>query len=210
MQNTNPKEILNVIHQLRAGLSTGLLKKEEVIDWADQIVTKDNAPDVFFIDLLLAGSRSIKDITHYIGNYLNFETPTASGRPLLGLLFKRFIGKKLTLHQTIIILYELKNQTVLSNWEESFVYSIDDGYDLARNSIYGTIQDIHNQIEIFLGNYAEYTLDNYQRWSELDKQLEENHIKNEQFNSGRVEVQQEQQTAIYRKLKRNKKWWKFW
>jgi hypothetical protein len=211
MENTNPKEILSVIHQLRAGLSTGLLKKEEVIDWAEQIVSKDKAPDIFFIDLLLSSSISTANISHYISCYLNFETPTVSGRPLLGLLFRRFSSGELTLNKTVITLYQLKNETVLSDREMAFVYNIDNDYDLAREKIHGTLKDIERQLEDFLSIYGDYTFDNYEKWNDLDTALENKFEKAEQIKSNRLELQLDQQVAIYANMKKkNMRWWKFW
>lgn len=211
MEDTNPKEILNVIHQLRAGLSTGLLKKEEVIDWAEQIVSKDRDPDIFFIDLLLSSSISTKDISHYIGSYLNFETPIVNGRPLLGLLFRRFSSGKLTLNETVLILYQLKNETLLSDREIAFIYNIDNDYDLARERIYGTLKDIERQLGDFLSNYADYTLNNYESWKDVDTALTNKFEKAEQIKSNRLEIQLDQQTAIFKNLNdKNTKWWKFW
>ena len=204
MENTDPKEILNVIHQLRAGLSTGLLKKEEVIDWAEQIVSKDKTPDIFFIDLLLSSSISTNDISHYIGNYLNFETPTVSGRPLLGLLFKRFSSGELTLNKTVITLYELKNETVLSDRETAFVYNIVNDYDLARDGIYGTLKDIERQLENFLSKYADYTFDNYEKWNDLDTAIENKFENPERIESNRIEIIMDQQTAIFKRLQNKK------
>ena len=105
MENTDPKEIINVIHQLRAGLSTGLLNKEDVIDWAYEIVSKDSLPDIFFIDLLFLNTKSTNDMMNYLGDYLNFEYPTVSGRPLLGLLCRRYKSGELTLDRTVVILF---------------------------------------------------------------------------------------------------------
>jgi hypothetical protein len=64
MQSTNPQEIITTLHLIRAGLASGLLKKEEVIDWADNIITKDEQPDIFFIDLAMASSKTTNDIIH--------------------------------------------------------------------------------------------------------------------------------------------------
>lgn len=91
---TNPKDILERLHLIRAGLASGLLTKEDVIAWADKIITKEDAPDIFFIELSLLGSKSSHEITHYFNDYLNFESPLVNGRALLGLLHDRFLCKK--------------------------------------------------------------------------------------------------------------------
>ena len=169
MQSTNTKDRLTTLHLLRAGLTSGLLSKEEIIDWAYKIITEDEHPDIFFIDLALSSSKSNNDIIHYLSEYLNFENPTVSGRPLLGLLYKQYqIGQR-NLEQTVRILYRLKSETVFNDVEQGFIYSVDDSYDLARNNIYGTISDVQSEIEKFLGFYREYSFDNLEQWRDLDK-----------------------------------------
>lgn len=59
-----PEDISPTQHLIRAGLASGLLTKEEVIDWADKIITNDKQPDIFFIDLALSSSKSVNDLIH--------------------------------------------------------------------------------------------------------------------------------------------------
>lgn len=90
MESTNPRDILTTLCLVRAGLASGLLTKEEVIDWADNIITRDEKPDIFFIDLALSSSKSKNDIIQYFNEFLNFEKPAVQRRPLLGLLYKQY------------------------------------------------------------------------------------------------------------------------
>src|SRR5690349_2745289 len=119
MPSTNPKDILTTLHLIRAGLASGLLSKEEVIDWADKIVTKDEHPDILFIDLAMSSQKSPGDVLHYINDYLNFESMTVQGRPLLGLLFNRFEKGQISLDQAVTKLFRLKFEAVFNEREES-------------------------------------------------------------------------------------------
>ena len=54
---TNPENILQVLHLIRSGLASGIIKKEAIIDWAENIITVDKEPDIFFIDLFLLSTK---------------------------------------------------------------------------------------------------------------------------------------------------------
>ena len=201
---TNPKDILPVLHLVRSGLASGLLTKEEVVDWADKIITKDEKPDIFFIDLALSSSKSKNDVIHYISDYLNFENPAIQGRPLLGLLYKQYITRQINLEQTVSRLFRLKFEAVFTDREESYIYSLDNNYDCAVNNIYGTLEDVEIELTKFLSFYKEYTIDSFENWEKLDLTVE-NEIDKD------IERQQEQDRLNQSvAIIEEKPWWKFW
>jgi hypothetical protein len=204
MQPTNPKDILQTLHLIRAGLSSGLLTKEEVVDWADKIIMKDEQPDIFFIDLALSSSKSINDVSHYFNDYLNFENPTIQGRPLLGLLYKQFSSKQLTLEQTVGKLFRLKFEAIFTEREEGYIYSIDNNFDCAKHNIYGTIESVYAEVEKFLNFYKDYSLDSFEQWQGLDLKVESKLDEDVNFKEEQERIRQ----TILQKV--DKPWWKFW
>lgn len=62
--------IFPLVHLMRAAFISGLLTKEEIIELAENMVQKDEKPDIFFIDLLLLNNRSDKEILQYINSYI--------------------------------------------------------------------------------------------------------------------------------------------
>ncbi len=205
MQTTNPRNILTTLHLVRVGLASGLLSKEEVIDWADEIITRDKAPDIFFIDLALSNSKSLKDIHYYICDFLNFDDPAISGRPLLGLIYKKFRDKELTLEQTVRTLFNIKFEALFTEREEGCIYSIDDAYDCAKHGIYGTFEDVHKEVESFLSVYEDYALPNFEKWVEIDgitdQKMEE--IYQQELDAPMINPR-------FRGPKVKKPWWNFW
>jgi hypothetical protein len=195
VQPTNQKDILTTLHLIRAGLASGLLTKEEVVDWAGKIVSKEEQPDIFFIDLALSGSKNANDVIRYFSEYLNFDNPTVHGGPLLGLLFKQYNSKQFSLEQTLSKLFRLKYEAVFNEREESYIYSLENDYACARDEIYGTIGDVQLELEKFLEFYRDYSIEVYERWHDLDKV---------------VEQKQEEDYQLRYRRETTRPWWKFW
>ncbi len=197
MQSTNPNDILTTLHLIRAGLASGLLSKEEVIDWADKIVVKDEQPDIFFIDLAMSSSKSTNDIIHYINDLLNFDNPAVQARPLVGLLFKQFNNGQINLEQAVSKLFRLKFEAVFNEREEGYIYSLENDYDCAKHGIYGSLQIVQQDLEKFLSFYKDYSIDNYEDWANLDKVVDS-------------KLEEEYQLRLQDIKEETKRWWKFW
>jgi hypothetical protein len=193
---------LTTLHLIRAGLASGLLTKEEVIDWADKIVAKDERPDIFFIDLSMSSLRNTNDIINYISDYLNFDDPAVQGRPLVGLLFKQYNNGQINLDQAISKLFRLKSEAVFNEREEGYIYSLENDYDCAKHGIYGSLQIVQQDLEKFLTFYKDYSIDNYGDWGDLDKVVdckleEEYQLKLQEAEKYKADIE-------------TKPWWKFW
>src|SRR5690606_26849821 len=124
---------------------------------------------IFFIDLALSSSKSINEVVHYFSDYLNFENPVVSGRPILGLLSIRYFNGQITYDQAIRILYGLKLGALFNEIEEGRIYSLDNDLDCATEGIYGTLENVQCELEKFLSIYKDYTIYNFEKWEALDK-----------------------------------------
>ena len=45
---------------------------------------------------------------------------------------------------------------------------------MAKSEIYGTIEDVQKETHTFLSFYTDYSIDNFEQWSHLDKSVEQN------------------------------------
>ncbi len=155
---------------------SGLLSKEELMAWTERAINKAVQPDIFFIDLFLLRNKTDKEILHYISEYIDFEEPIVTGRPLLGLLWKRFSENQILLKDAVHILYNLiwAHAAVVTEKEENFMSEIDYSYDLATEGYFlGTLEDVKDILITFLTVYKEYTLENLDRWKELDLTIDD-------------------------------------
>lgn len=211
MQTTDPKDLLPTLHLVRAGLASGLLTKEEVVEWADQIITKDEQPHIFFIDLAMSSSKSVNDLTFYIGDYLNFEEAVINGRPLLGLLYKQYQNNSFDLDQTISKLFRLRYEAVFTDREMGSVYALENDYDAAKHNIYGTVEQVKKELEKFLSLYQNYSIHNEGEWQHLDQTVE---LQLQALDQPQPEILVEhlhmEVLETTKPGKHSKPWWKFW
>jgi len=201
MKQTNPTDIIQFIHQMRSGLVVGLITKEEVIEWAESIVTTDKTPDIFFIDLVLLSSKSNNEIINYLGEYLNFDGESFSGRPLFHMLNKRMESKDILLSKVINTLYRIANETKVSDYESYFIYTIENDHSLAIDNITGELTEIDQRLRYFLRTYKDYTFENFNNWSSLDKVIDHTY----RLEKETSEINNE---SIVENIQR--KWWQFW
>ena len=101
MKTTNPKDFIELLEVFSIALTNGLLDKNEVIKWADHIITNDNEPDIFIIELSLCGHKNINDIVSLLNEYIGQEKPQVSGRVILGFLYRQFLAGHITLRKVV-------------------------------------------------------------------------------------------------------------
>ena len=101
MQTTNSKDYIELLEVFRIALTRGLLEKSEVVKWADNIIANDNEPDYFIIELSLCGNQNLNDTISLISEFIGQDKPLLSERIILGLLYKQYLEKKITLKRAI-------------------------------------------------------------------------------------------------------------
>lgn len=211
MQNSSLQDLLPTLHLIRAGLSSGLLTKEEVVDWADQIIINDEQPDIFFIDIAMSSSKTVNDLTSYIGNFLNFENPVISGRPLLGLLCKQYRNGSLDIDQAISKLFRLRFEAVFTDQEIGNICVLENDHDLAKHTVYGSIEQVKSKLENFLSIYQNYSIDNEGEWQNLDQTVDlQLQALNQPKPENVVEHPYMEVPETINPKKDTKPWWKFW
>ncbi len=206
VQTTNIRNYIELLEVFRIGLTNGLLEKEEVINWADQIIQQSAQPDYFVIELSLCGHKSINDIVSLINEFAGEPKPVVSGRVILGFAHRQYTKKLITLRKVTATIYWLVWQGELSETEKSFMYSLDEDLDCAESGIYGTVEAVEKEALRFIEIYKDFSIDNFNKWSEInttiDKKVEELSV---MVNAEREEIMKE-----HKRKTSKRDWWKFW
>ncbi|HLP04237.1 MAG TPA: hypothetical protein VK152_02300 [Paludibacter sp.] len=202
---TNPRDFIELLEVFSIALTNGLLDKEEVIKWADNIITQDEEPDYFIIELSLCGHKSINDIVSLINEYVGQDKPKISGRIFLGLLYRAYLTGHIKLDKVTRAIYWIVWEDRLTEDEKSLIYGIDEDYDCAIDGIYGSVEIVEKEVLRFLEIYKDFQIDNFDDWKEIDITIEPKVIQLSDL------VRQENKIIITTQTEQTKKiWWKFW
>jgi hypothetical protein len=184
MKTTNPKEFIELLDVFVIALTNNLIDKFEIIKWTDQIVISDEEPDEFIIELSLYGDKNINDFITLINEFIGLDKPILSGRVILALLYHKYKSGQIDLGKITFSIDWLVVHSKLSETEKGFLYGLDDEYLLAKSKIAGVLIEIEKWTLDFLAIYSDFTMDNFEEWKEINKQVEINieEIVNQQKN----------------------------
>jgi hypothetical protein len=203
---TNIRNYVELLEVFRLCLMKGLLDKQEVIRWADDIILQDEQPAYFVIELSLCGSKSVKDMVSLIHSFVGEPRPVVSGRVILGFLFAQYSQKVISLRTVTAAIYGLLWETEWNETEKRFMYGLDDAFDCAVNGIYGTVEEVEKDVFRFLEIYKDFNISNFERWSEINQTIDEKLISL----SAIVDAEQEAKMKQDKLIEYKPGWWKFW
>ncbi len=156
---TSPTDYHAFITLLAICLDNDILyKKEQVIAWADEIVMRDEEPDDFFVDLCLMQQNSAKMIASRLHYYLHTTTNKCSVKPVLGVLHSFHLSHPEALEQVIKALYSLLFITSLTDVPESDIRHVEGSYNLSKDSMIGTPDEVYLKTLEFLRGYKDEVL----------------------------------------------------
>ena len=168
MPSPKPTDFSLLLEIFHRGLVLGLVYKNDVILWADDIILKTEEPDYFFIEVSLCSNTN--NLIEVIGEYnTNIDNPICT-RVLLGLLNKKLINDNntLTVETAAKLIGAMQNFGTLTNFEVNQMYSFDD-YDLYYPP---DLMELRVDIIDFLSIYEPFTLKNYSKWAEINHGVE--------------------------------------
>ncbi len=168
MRQTAPENFIDLLEVFRLGLHTGILDRQIVVEWADQLVMQQEAPAYLLIELALGGRSNINDFIGLLDEHTGEYKPEVSKRVILGYLLHQFINSQITLEKAVRAIDWLAMHVDFSKEEHSFMAGIDDDYNLANEGICGTLFEIEAFLLRFLLIYQNFTLTNQQDWRELN------------------------------------------
>jgi hypothetical protein len=168
MHQANPKALIDLLEVFRLGLHTGILDRQLVVEWADQLIMQEEAPDYFLIELSLGGQNNLNDFTGLLDKYVGENKPAVSKRAILGILLHQYKAGQITLQKAVRAIDWLTMHVDYSEEERSFMAGVDDDYTLADEGFYGNVSEVEIFLLRFLSAYKEFSLDNRQDWQKLN------------------------------------------
>jgi hypothetical protein len=172
VKTTNPSDYLQLLTVFRMGLLHGFISPKEVTAWADAIIEHDEQPDYFTIELSLGGQDKSEKQLSLLNEFIGQHAPPISGRIILGLLYQKYSSGQLPLQKVVRTMYWLHREADFTDLEKSFIYGLDDDYDLAVSNTWGSLKQVEDSVMEFLDVYKDFRLDNAHQWKELENTTE--------------------------------------
>ena len=139
MNNIGSKYPIELLEVYRLCLIMEIIEKKEIIKWADNIIMQDDQPDYFLIELSLCGHKNVNEINSLIKEFTGEVKSIIPSRVLLGILYGQDINnQKFILKKVCSIIGWLIWHGQLTDIEKSFVYGLDDEYNLMEMKIKNT------------------------------------------------------------------------
>jgi hypothetical protein len=146
---------------LRIGLASGFLEMVSIVTWADGKIAA-GADDFDYIQI--STSKSMNDLVTALGDVQGEVNGKVLVHRFLGMLSSYLERNPAEYRCAIRALYYLLNdyRAYMSGTETSAIYSLDEGYDLAVQEMYGTLDSIRQELSHFLNSYKSKNDENFQ------------------------------------------------
>lgn len=191
MKTTNPKDCITLLNVFLIGVKEGVIDKNEVTKWADEIILSEQEPDYFIIELALAKDKN--QLISLLKEYIGENTSIVASRVVFSLLYSLYQTSVFDISKVIKILYRINIDEDLSDFENQRIYWLESEYELALDG-YSNMNLVLINVEKFFVEYQALNMENINDWVLKNNEIEINLIN--RVNSIIDEV--------------DKPWYKFW
>jgi len=162
MTTPEPGDFLLLFQVFRAGLKLGLISKDEVVAWADNIITTTDEPDYFFIELSL--SHNTNALMEVLNKYPARDKNPVCDRVIFSLIYHRKPIHDVTEVESIATLAGgLYAWDHLTGFENITIFNLEDYWN--------DLPQLQAELINFLGIYKEFTLDNFNEWAGINEHV---------------------------------------
>ncbi|WP_426669399.1 SMI1/KNR4 family protein [Mucilaginibacter sp. McL0603] len=167
--NTDPEKTKPLLAVFREGLKLGVISKEEIVQRADWIISTEDEPDYFFIEISL--SHDVNELLTVL-NSIDVPEDILHLRVILGVVHTQLLINKITTDKARVILDKMVYRSEFTRYEKIEMYFLTDDFDcLDRKLDDRTRQRLDQQVKHFLDNYAQFNLYNYKNWDSINADL---------------------------------------
>jgi len=164
--NTDPEKIKPLLAVFREGLKLGLISKQEIVLWADWIISTEEKPDYFFIEISL--SHDVNELLTVL-NSIDVTEDILHLRVLFGVVYTQLLINKITTDKARVVLDKLVYRSEFTRYEKIEMYSLTDYFDEELGE--KVQRKLDQQVKDFFENYAQFNLYNYKNWYRINAVL---------------------------------------
>jgi hypothetical protein len=167
--NTNPNEIKPLLAVFYESLKLDLVSIENVISWADWIISTEVEPDHFFTEMSL--SRDLNDLLTVL-NSINLTEDILQVRVIFGEVYVQFLIDKMTADKALLILGKFAHRKEFTPYEiNEMRYLIEEWGYLVKHSNKKSQKKLNDRIKVFFDNYNRFHLYDYKNWNEINTKI---------------------------------------
>lgn len=145
---------------LRCGYNVGFFDKSDVEAWADRQIEASTYPCTELLDLSMTRQTHPLDVMNLLRSF-GPPDPATTIQTQIGFIGLLLAKNKISTELAIRGLWSLVHEPGTTHEQQSQIYCLDDGYDLAVAGTYGTMDDIERELHDFVSPYAEQLSDAY-------------------------------------------------
>ncbi|MBW4890032.1 hypothetical protein KXQ82_09905 [Mucilaginibacter sp. HMF5004] len=166
METPKLNDFLLLLEVFHLGLSKGIIQKDEVIQWADDIITNTDEPDYLFIEISLGNNAN--HLIEIINEYVTPSNDPICYRVLLALIYHRYpIFNFEEAEKVATTVGNLSSWNTLTSFENNTIYVFEDYvmYYLPNEN------QLQEELINFLSLYEAFTLENHEQWADINLQV---------------------------------------
>ncbi len=151
-------EIKTTAEYFRRGLMLGLHSVTDVMPWLDRILTTEATPDIALIEASLSGSQGTLAVADWLAQTQGaFDNRIVAGR-LLGAMGALLQRKPAQSQKVTGWLYQMAmDDEVPDEAAGAAMWYFDDALGLAVNGVYGSAEELCDELRVFLNRYVHGT-----------------------------------------------------
>jgi hypothetical protein len=166
MSAPKPEEFPLLLEVFRDGLKRGLVTRQHVIAWADDIIKITDDPDYFFIEVSL--SSDVNQLLEVLNNYSANIQDSICTRVLMSLIYYRLINDNdpVTVEEAAKLTGDLYHFDELTSFEHNNIWNFE-------NYEYYDPTQLQVDLLDFLSTYEAFNLQNYEQWLQINIKVAE-------------------------------------
>ena len=138
----------------RLGLSLGTCDVSQVVRWAEKVVEREEKPNHAFIELCLAENTAASAVISLLANIPGSSTTGLPLRMLLGHCWHIASHSPDQGERLLRPLYLMVSLEDFGSDKYIALVCLEDDWSLARDNLFGSIQDVMKEFLAFLQTYA--------------------------------------------------------
>lgn len=148
-------DLVEQVEICRIATACGIYSNTGLSEFLDKIIVDLYEPPYEIIEASLACNKNMQDALHILKEYFysNNGSKTNINKHLLCIIRERYHSHKITLEDAIYYLDNLLKETDLENEIIANINYLSDGLYLAKERIYGEVEDIEQDFIKFISQY---------------------------------------------------------